>query len=186
MLWFIGLLNAPILEVFSFHGVPAEASSVSSFLVQSPDIRELSLCYSESLTAITEVLHHCPSLTQLSLQQQWRDERLTLDANMFLKTFVQEENTVICPHLEYFRFVGLSDFSLHTLRHFLESKQCGIATSHVIRPWRGVAIDVSGITDMDVRQQMLDLFSQKLQEGVNVSVVSKKRVRYSRMATQRY
>ncbi len=174
----IDLIHAPILEVFHFHGEILEASSASRLFVRSPNIRELSLCYAKSLTDVTEVLHSCPELTEFSLQPHWLEQRKTLDANTFLKTFVLESEAVICPRLEYFKLVGLIDVSLQTLREFLEAKRRGVITPNGIRPWKGVAIDLSGIADTYVRQQMLDLFSQKLKEGVNVSVAVKKKGLY--------
>ena len=81
-----------------------------------------------------------------------------------------------CPRLEYFTLEGRTDISLQTLRQFLEGKQRGIATQNSLCPWKGVTLDLGGISDMHVREQMLDMFSQKLEEGLNVGVLKKERV----------
>ncbi len=105
---------------------------------------------------------HCPTLTKLSLQPSWRRVQTnTVDANAFLRAFVREDDDVTCPHLEYFALDGPFDFSFETLCRFIEAKRRGITTSNAIRPWRRVAIDLSGITDMGVRQQMSSLFLPK-------------------------
>ncbi len=99
----------------------------------------------------------------------------TVDGNRFLKSFMQEG--VTCPDLEYFTFEGSIIFSLQTLRQFLEAKQRGLATSLSRHPGKRVTIDVKGIADVDVRQQMLDLFSEKLEEGLDVGLFVKQRAR---------
>ena len=73
--------------------------------------------------------------------------------------------------LEYFTFEGWIDVSLQTLRKFLEGKQRGIATPTSLCPWKGVTLDLHGISDQYVQEQMLDMFSRKVEEGLNVGVL---------------
>ena len=87
-----------------------------------------------------------------------------------MKTFVQEDDVAPCPRLAYFTFEGSIDILLPTLRQFLEGKQRWNAIRNSLCPWKGVTIDLTGIVDTHVREQMFDLFSQKLEEGLNVGV----------------
>ena len=121
---------------------------------------------------LAEILPLCPLLVALSITQtkKYSNQR-PLEVNGFLQIFVQEDDIVTCPRLEYFTFEGRIDLSLQTLRGFLEGKQRGIATRHSLSPWKGVALDLARIPDPNERTQMWDMCSQKLKEGLNVSIV---------------
>ena len=169
----LSLIHAPNLRIFRLRGI--FNTSTSTFFKRSPKIQELSLCFSpyeKSLLNLAESLYHCPSLTTLFLRPHWTIKRDSqpLDVNRFLKTFVQEDDVAPCPRLAYFTFEGSIDISLPTLRQFLEGKQRWNAIRNSLCPWKGVTIDLTGIVDTHVREQMFDLFSQKLQEGLNVGV----------------
>ena len=170
----LDLINAPILQTFKLHGEIFEAST-PMFFKRSPNIQEIFVrqFYNEgSLMLLADLLRLCPSLTVLSLtqNQNYRTQK-SLDVNRFLQVFVQEDAVVTCPRLEYFTLVGRTDFSLQTLREFLESKQRGIATRNSLCPWKGVTLDLARISDPYVRQQMLNMCSRKLEEGLNVGVL---------------
>ncbi len=130
----------------------------------------------ESLMDVTELLYHCPSLVALSLQRikNFRSNAPDLlDVNRFLQTFVQENNVVTCPCLEYFTFEGPIDMSVQTLRQFLEGKQRKVTTPNSLRPWKTVTIDLRGIVDTDVQEQMLKVISEKRKQELFISVSSK-------------
>ncbi len=65
--------------------------------------------------------------------------------------------------------------SLLTLQLFLEGKQRNIVTRKSVCAWKRVTIDLDGIVDKHIRKQMLDLFSQKLEEGISVGVPRRRR-----------
>ena len=109
-------------------------------------------------------LSHCPSLTELSLfPGNWMMD--APDANRFLRAFVEGDTGVICPRLQDFQFEGIYDFSLQTLRLFLEGRQRGIAARNVM-PWKRLVIDIGGIKDREARQQASVLLLQKNAAGV--------------------
>ncbi len=174
----LDLINAPNLQIFELWGQFFKASA-SMFFKQSPNIQELFLYQlfdEESLMDVTELLHHCPSLIVLSLQRiQGLPRRIpgALDANRFLRIFVQEDDLPTCPRLEYFTFEGPIDMSMQTLRQFLEGKQHRTSTPNSLRTWKMVTIDLRGIIDKNARQQMLKVISEKQKEGLSI-IVSKK------------
>ena len=178
----LDLINAPNLQIFELWGQFFEASA-SMFFKRSPNIQELFLYQlfdEESLMDVMELLHHCPSLIVLFLQRIQELPRLmpdTLDANRFLRIFVQEDDRVICPRLEYFTFEGPINMSVQTLRQFLEGKQRRIAKPNSLCPWRTVAIDLRGIVDTHVQEQMLNVISEKRKEGLLISI-SRKELHY--------
>ena len=94
------------------------------------------------------------------------------DANMFLRAFVEDVDggvDITCPRLEYFDFTGAANFSLQTLRQFLEAKQRDTAPVNRLVPWKRVRIDMWGLDDLE-RGQKLHLVSQKQEAGVDVSI----------------
>ncbi len=169
----LDLINAPILQTFKLYREISE-SSISTFFKRSPNIQELFLHHyfnNESLMLLAELIPLYPSLVALSLTQKKKySNQRPLEVNRFLQLFVQETDIVTCPRLEYFTFKGQIDLSLQTLREFLEGKQRGLATRRSLSPWKGVALDLARIRDPDVRNQMLDMRSRKLKEGLNVSI----------------
>ena len=183
---FLDLINAPILETFYLQGEFVKASA-SAFFERSPNIQELILRHlfnAESLMDVTELLRHCPSLTVLSLQRYrlypFRVDLEPLHAHKFFETFIREDNFATCRRLEYFTFEGPMDISVQILRQFLEGKQCRIPMPNCLHPWKRVIIDVDGIVDEHVREQVLDLFEEKREEGLNVSLF-KVRLSYASM-----
>ena len=100
-----------------------------------------------------------------------------LDANRFLQRLVQEDDVVTCPRLQHFTFAGPIDMSVQTLRQFLEGKQCRITKPNSLCPWRTVAIDLRGIVDTHVQEQMLNVISEKQKEGLLISI-SRKELHY--------
>ena len=118
------------------------------------------------------LLRHCSSITGLFLYPCHYDRSLRLpnwDANTFLRSFIEGEGNVdvTCPRLQFVRFTGKINFSLDTLQLFLEGKQALFSTIS-IAPWKKVIIEIQGINTAETRQQMLDLFSQKKAEGLDV------------------
>ncbi len=172
----LNLINAPILQTFRLHR-EISVSSISTFLKRSPNIQDIFLYHfftDKSLMLLAELLHLCPSLIALSLaQKKYYINQGPLEVNRFLQIFVQENDVVTCPTLQYFTFEGLITMSLLTLQQFLEGKQRSMATRKSICAWKRVTIDLDGIDDKHVRKQMLDLFSQKLEEGISVGVPRK-------------
>ncbi len=126
---------------------------------------------------IAELLYHCPSLIVLSLQRTREfiptDTPDPLDINTFLQRFSQEDNVVTCPCLEHFTFAGPIDMSMQTLRQFLEFRQRRTATPNTSRSWKTLAIDLRGIVDPHVQEEMLNVVSEKRKEGLFISVSRK-------------
>ncbi|KJA19056.1 hypothetical protein HYPSUDRAFT_44711 [Hypholoma sublateritium FD-334 SS-4] len=171
----LDLITAPILEVFDMR---REAFlDLSGFFKRSPRIRKLFLPYFDKDTLFTETvgfLSHCPSLTDLSLFScNWNNN--TVDANGFLRAFVEGDTGVICPCLQDFQLIGMIDFSLQTLRLFLAGRQGDISALNGM-PWKKLAIDTRGIKNTKRRQQVLDLL-QKNAAGSDIQV-SKARYGY--------
>ncbi|KJA19025.1 hypothetical protein HYPSUDRAFT_217869 [Hypholoma sublateritium FD-334 SS-4] len=168
-------ITAPNLEVFHICDMFLDLS-LADFFKRSPHIQKLSLPYlnkDQTLTGMMGLLRHCPSLTALSLHHcQWDTtgrEPSNRDANSFLRAFVEEGDIgVICPCLQYFCFRGKCQFSLETLRLFLEGKQGEFAALNALLPWKRVDISIKGIKDEEIRQQILDLVSQKRAAGLDI------------------
>lgn len=98
----------------------------------------------------------------------------TCHADRLLRAFVEGDNTgVICPRLKYLNFRGNIDFSLQTLRLFLEGKQGELATKKALLPWKRVVVSIGGIEDKEIRQQMLNLVWQKKAAGLDVDAFLK-------------
>ncbi|KJA19017.1 hypothetical protein HYPSUDRAFT_44690 [Hypholoma sublateritium FD-334 SS-4] len=173
------LINAPALAVLKIPKSFNKRSSLSNFLKRTPNIQELSFSHSnteESLTDISELLCHCPSLSAISLQaREWPNVEQPFDANRFLRAFVDDGGAaVICPHLQYFELAGKITFSLQTLRQFLQAKHRAIIPPpNGLFPWKCVVIDISGITEPETHQQMLDLVSQQQADGTLYSCMLK-------------
>ncbi|KJA25385.1 hypothetical protein HYPSUDRAFT_214078 [Hypholoma sublateritium FD-334 SS-4] len=166
----LDLITAPTLEIFHVELMFLDLS-LSNFLKRSPRIWKLCLQYfdaDKSLMDTMGFLRHCPSLTVLCL---WSFGGMdAVDANRFLRAFVEKSDaSIICPRLQYFNVMGRIDFSVQTLRLFLESKQGNIATLNLL-PWKRVAVDIRDIRNKDTEacQQILDLVSQKKAEGLDV------------------
>ncbi len=171
----LDLINAPALE--ALHISPKFVKiSLSNFLSGSPNISKLYLPYfleDVSLIDTTKFLRHCPSLTLLFLWQANMAQNTRLsksDANRFMRAFVEETEGnvgVLCPHLQYIDFTGDIDFSLDTLKLFLEGKHGGTAIPN-ISTWKRVILDIRGIQVAEKRKQIMHLVSQKKAEGLNV------------------
>ncbi|KJA29540.1 hypothetical protein HYPSUDRAFT_221402 [Hypholoma sublateritium FD-334 SS-4] len=161
-------ITAPILEIFSVDKVSLDVS-LAEFLKQSPLIQNLSLpslhyINGDKISNTIGLLCHCPSLIVLSLGGDGGC------ADRLLRAFVEEGDAgVICPRLQYFDFTGYMNFSLQTLRLFLEGKQGEIAIPNVL-PWKKVSINIGGIRDTKTYEQMLDLVSQKKAAGLDVEL----------------
>ena len=69
-----------------------------------------------------------------------------------------------------FSLYGEVDFSLETLRIFLEGKQRNMANTMNGLPWKNIAIDIDGIRSAKRRKQILELVSQKKAAGLDVRV----------------
>ena len=92
--------------------------------------------------------------------------------DQLLRAFVEEgDHGVICPRLQEFSLWGKCDFSLETLRVFLEGKHGDISPPNVTQ-WTKVAIDISDIYPAERRRQISDLVSQKKAAGLDVHVYS--------------
>ncbi|KJA22544.1 hypothetical protein HYPSUDRAFT_652761 [Hypholoma sublateritium FD-334 SS-4] len=171
-------INAPVLVVLKIRAKFLDIP-LADFFGRTPAIRELSLSHlnsEKSLADITNLLRHCPSLSVLTLHPpQWSRMNQPYDANMFLRTFVEDVNGgvgITCPRLEYFNFTGAVNFSLQTLSQFLEAKQRGTAPVNGLLPWERVKIDMWGIHDLE-RSQKLDLVSEKRAAGLDVYIYVK-------------
>ena len=120
-------------------------------------------------------LSRCPSLIVLSLERhRQRNPSGFCTADQLLRGFVEERTYwkgVLCPRLQHFSLYGEVDFSLETLRIFLEGKQGDITALNAIQ-WRKVSIDISGIKSAGKRQQISDLVSQKKAAGLDVHLFS--------------
>ena len=95
---------------------------------------------------------------------------------MFLRSFVEVDGDagVTCPSLQFFKLEGAINFSLETLRIFLEGKQRLPVTQTIspwkIAPWRMVIVGMLGIDDMATNKEMLSLMFQKRSEGMNFNL----------------
>ncbi|KJA19034.1 hypothetical protein HYPSUDRAFT_44697 [Hypholoma sublateritium FD-334 SS-4] len=169
----LDLINAPILATLILPE-PSLKISVSKFLKRTPNVQELSLSHFRTegaLTDISELLRHCPSLSVLSLRAApWPTAESSFDGNRFLRAFVDDDGAgVTCPHLQYFECAGKITFTLQTLRQFLQAKhRAGIPPPNCLSPWKRVAIDMSGISELETHQQMLDLVSQEQAMGLDI------------------
>lgn len=167
------LINSPILAVLQIHGTVLD-TSLADFFARSPGIREFYLNFrldnERSLADITELLHHCPSLSVLNLAWEWSAVPNIPEIDGFLRTFVEDGGGgVTCPYLQEFRLHGVNKFSLQTLCRFLEAKQPGIDTLSAPSPWKNVVIDMRWIDDSEIRQ-MQDLVSEKQAAGLDIDV----------------
>lgn len=167
-------INAPILSILKIRMTYLD-TSLADFFKRSPDIQELTLFHlssEESLAVVAELLHHCPSLSILSLQpwdSEWTVKKLP-DANSFLRAFVHDDGVgIACPRLQKFSFEGAIKFSLQTLHQFLDTKQHGVAPLAALLPWKSVEIDMRWVDDSEIHQ-MLDLVSQKQAAGLDIHV----------------
>ena len=167
------LITAPVLEILSISSIFLK-SALSDFLQKSPKIWKLYLPYfldDMSLANTIGFLHHCPSLTVLSLHPPGRGEsnqKSVPDANMLMRAFIEDSDVgVLCPRLQDIKFTGNIDFSLETLQHFLDGKHSKTPTPG-ISPWKRVIIDIQGINAMDTHKQILNFVSQKKAEGLQV------------------
>ena len=167
------LITAPVLEILSISSIFLK-SALSDFLQKSPKIWKLYLPYfldDMSLANTIGFLHHCPSLTVLSLHPPgWGEsnQKSVPDANMLMRAFIEDSDVgVLCPRLQDIKFTGNIDFSLETLQHFLDGKHSKTPTPG-ISPWKRVIIDIQGINAMDTRKQILNFVSQKKAEGLQV------------------
>ncbi|KJA25392.1 hypothetical protein HYPSUDRAFT_199914 [Hypholoma sublateritium FD-334 SS-4] len=172
----LDIITAPNLAIFHVRGMLLDLS-LANFFKQSQCIQELSLPYlrkDESFSDTIGLLRHCPSLTALSLQPcQWNKgtQPSKRDADSLLRAFVEEGGIgITCPLLQHFAFTGKIQFSLETLRLFLETKQGKVATLNALLPWKRVAFNIRGIEDQEMHQQMLDLVSQKKAAGLDVDI----------------
>ncbi len=178
----LDLFRTPILSTLEIPELFLQ-SCLSNFLKQTPSIQELFLAHSaseESLNKIIGVLRQCPSLSALTVwPQEWAWGGRLFDANQFLRAFVDDAGVgeVICPHLQQFEFIGSVNFSLQTLRLFIEAKRRGIPTSNVLTPWKRVFIDISAIEDPETYQAMQDFVSQHLEMGFDIETRKRRVVR---------
>ncbi len=91
---------------------------------------------------------------------------------MLLRAFIEDGDVgIICPRLQYIIFTGNIDFSLETLRLFLNGRH-GKTPSPDILPWKRIVIDLQGIGAKDAYKQILDLISLKKAEGLDVYAFS--------------
>ncbi|KJA22695.1 hypothetical protein HYPSUDRAFT_40795 [Hypholoma sublateritium FD-334 SS-4] len=166
----LDLITAPNLDLLH---IREGFFDFAGFFQRSPCITELSLPYfdkDESLTDTMGLLRHCPSLDVLCLWPAYSNIG-TRNANGLLRSFVEQGDVgIICPRLQGFEITGKIDFSLETLRLFLEGKQGKNAIPNVL-PWRILIINIGGITAAETRQQMVDLVSQKKAAGLDVEVI---------------
>ncbi len=167
-------IAAPNLAEFHIHGTFLEVSLLN-FFKRSPNICDLKLPYlrdDHSFTLTTTLLRHCSSLTTLFLYPcHWDPSRRPpiWDANTFMRSFIEGEDNVdvTCPRLQFVRFTGQINFSLDTLKLFLEGKQALFSTVNKAL-WKKVVIEVQGINATKTQQQILDLILQKKAEGLDV------------------
>ncbi len=177
----LDLLSTPILAELHIQGEFVDLSLLN-FLKQTPSISKLDLPYlkdEKSLEITLAFLRHCPSLTALSLRACY-DSRYrgpsNWDGNAFLRSFVVVDGNggVTCPCLQFFKFEGAINFSLETLRLFLEAKQRLPVTQNIsprkITPWRMVTIGMHGIEDMATHNKILFLIFQKQSEGMSLNL----------------
>ncbi len=171
------LITAPVLEILSISSIFLK-SALSDFLQKSPKIWKLYLPYfldDVSLANTIGFLHNCPSLSVLYLHPtgrlQARSESKP-DANMLLRAFIEDGDVgIICPRLQYINFAGNIDFSLETLKRFLNGRHGSTPTPDIL-PWKRVIIEINGIGSTDARKQILDLISIKKAEGLDVDAFS--------------
>ncbi len=176
----LDILSTPMLAELHIYGEFLEPSLLN-FLKRSPNISKLELPYlkdDKCLEIPTKLLRHCLSLTTLLLHpSDWEHiyPSSDWDANMFLRRFVEAEADagVICPDLQHFKFTGQINFSLETIRLFLERKQRSFTMQSIapwrIAPWRTVIIDLQGVKEAETQQEILELISQKNSEGLDVN-----------------
>ena len=177
----LDLLSAPTLAELHIHEGFFELSLLN-FLKQIPNISELKLPYlkdDKSLAITLNFLRHCPSLTALSLVPCSDDPNhgpSNWDANIFLRSFVQADGVagITCPCLQFFKFEGAINFSLETLRLFLERKQRSPGMENIgpwkIAPWRMVTIEIKGIKEPETKKEVFFFIFQKQSEGMNVNI----------------
>ena len=175
------LINAPILATLEICTKFVDIS-LERFFEQSPGLRELSLSLShskseQSLAVIVELLRHCPSLSVLTVQPlKWRKMRKHYDANIFLRAFVEDGGLgATCPCLQNFNFAGAINFSVQTLRQFLEAKQHGIAPPNGLVAWKRVRITMYhwwGTYDSELAEK-LDVVLQQQLAGLDVYLYPK-------------
>ncbi len=95
---------------------------------------------------------------------------------MFLRSFVEVggDAGVTCPCLQFFEVRGEINFSLETLRLFLEGKQKLPVTQTIgpkkIVPWRKVTIGIQGIESIETKADIVIYIFKKQSQGVNVAI----------------
>ncbi|KJA25387.1 hypothetical protein HYPSUDRAFT_426556 [Hypholoma sublateritium FD-334 SS-4] len=180
----LDLITAPVLGIFHIRERFLDFS-LSEFFKRSPNIWKLSLPYlngDKSLMDMAGLLHHCSSLTVLSLRPcEWERGVSISNRNVdnFLRAFVEETGVgATCPRLQHFRFRGGTDFSLQTLRTFLENKEGDIATQNSLLAWKSVVISLTGIKDKEIQKQMLDFVSQKKTAGLEIDAFTREEMHH--------
>lgn len=91
-----------------------------------------------------------------------------------MRAFVEGGDVgVLFPLLQYINFRGEVDFSLQTLKIFLEEKHGWTAVQNVF-PWKRVIIHIRGIRDVEKCEHVLDLVAEKKAEGLDIDAFLEK------------
>ena len=168
-------ITAPILEIFK-HYIEYFDLPLAAFLKRSSNIWKFSLAYLDADTTFTwtiEILRHCPSLASLTVLSLLPHGFKLCFADQLLRAFVAGGNDgIICPRLRGLNFAGDIEFSVETLRIFLEGKQGDIESTNIF-PRRRVAIEITGIESASKCRQIEDFVLTKQAAGLDVRVYSR-------------